>query len=53
MKAKDMKAISVKAPEDLIKAFVATCKNMDTDASKEIRAHMRKVVAQSGQAKLI
>ena len=39
--------------EDLRDAFIDTCSDMDTSASRELRAYMRKYVAKHGQQFLL
>lgn len=42
----------IKLPESLREAFVSTCKDMDSNASREVRDFMRKYVAKNGQKSL-
>jgi hypothetical protein len=38
--------------ENLHKAFMAVCKDLDTTAARELRAYIRKFVRQNSQTKL-
>lgn len=40
---------TIRVPDDLWKAFVSTCKDKDTDASRELRAFMRDYLKRNGQ----
>lgn len=42
----------IKMDADLKEAFIKTCKDMDSTASREIRDFMRKYIAKNGQKKL-
>ena len=50
--SKDEAQLVVKLPRELRETFVETCKNADTNASREIRAFIRDYVRQHGQAAL-
>lgn len=42
----------VKVPESLRDAFIKTCQELDTTASRELRDFMRAYVKKNGQRKL-
>lgn len=48
----ETKAFTIRADENLIKAFHHACSNTDTTASQAVRAFMRDYAKKNGQADL-